>query len=708
MRFYTRKAPRKKADILIDKLASGKCDDLVVSELKVAVDEESDPEELQRITGAVLDIVMNSSNNNAVAYALKSLMMFLPMGEDIESALDNRALMLVEDKSMASNKQLIEAISLYVYQRTSDNTDTSRPFIPALLPFLEECSGAAAAISYEVLIYVAAERPEFFEQHTALLTKELGSINNATRVYSARIITQLAKTHPEYMAEAEKTLLHLSTFYPDAEVKSAAAEAYQTIRKNQTQHQQEPDVTPQFRSDSTGGFADIMRRKASDTDKKQGTESRIDNRLLSLAANFARKSDMRNGQTRVKAESRVDNTDSEAMDKIMDDFSEIAGVITGNQDDEPGSGEVRPAEEKISREEAELRDMVAQVKIDFSESAESLLDSLGMKHLHRDQLYKVQEAYAGKDSKTAVPVHQDTAEKGAGIESRVTQGQVGEPQVIRETNGQTMPAEMADSRPKFEEVGPRRAEKSNLDHHKFIDSIEKMISETDINAYVEDPITIEPQMSTPVEPLESAVVLTTDTIEENFTENIDNKLMEPVQNDTDGKPDQPEKVIPSMMPKAIKAPVIPEGVRISAVKFKTLDMSKKQPPAKISIKPHIKPLNRTPRDINKIAQQRSQTSATVQPDEGNTLNDSKADIELQNAAATQPKTENSTADTPVCPSCNEKIVGDSQFCLKCGADLKSQKIRCTRCSQINTRETSSCVRCGARMMKSQVKQPDML
>jgi hypothetical protein len=212
MRFYTRKAPRKKADILIDKLASGKCDDLVVSELKVTIAEIADQEELQRISWAILDIVMTSSNNNAVAYALKSLMLFLPIGEDIECALDNRVLILVEEKTTASNKQLIEAIALYAYNRTSEDTDRSMPFIPALILFLEECSGTAAAISYEVLIHVAAERPEFYELHTALLTRELGSINNVTRIYTARIINQLAKTHPEYMAEAEKTLLHLSTF----------------------------------------------------------------------------------------------------------------------------------------------------------------------------------------------------------------------------------------------------------------------------------------------------------------------------------------------------------------------------------------------------------------------------------------------------------------------------------------------------------------
>ena len=85
------------------------------------------------------------------------------------------------------------------------------------------------------------------------------------------------------MIVAEKTLLHISTFYPDAEVKSAAAEAYQKITQNRAPSLPEQDIPAQPAHDSTGGLADIMRKKASTRDKIQGGDSRIDNRLLSLA-----------------------------------------------------------------------------------------------------------------------------------------------------------------------------------------------------------------------------------------------------------------------------------------------------------------------------------------------------------------------------------------------------------------------------------------
>ena len=131
MRFYPRKAPRKKADILVDKIASGKCDDVAINELKVAVAEIAEPEELQRVSWAVLDIAMNSTNMTAAGYALKSMLLFMPMAEDIENALDNRVLVLVEDKSAVSNKILIEGIAGYARERIAGDIDRSAIFIPA-------------------------------------------------------------------------------------------------------------------------------------------------------------------------------------------------------------------------------------------------------------------------------------------------------------------------------------------------------------------------------------------------------------------------------------------------------------------------------------------------------------------------------------------------------------------------------------------------
>ncbi|WP_424359775.1 double zinc ribbon domain-containing protein [Methanocella sp. MCL-LM] len=692
MRFYPRKAPRKKADIIVDKIASGKCDDVAISELKVAVAEIAEPEELQRVSWAVLDIAMNSTNLTAAGYALKSMLLFMPMAEDIENALDNRVLTLVEDKSAVSNKILIEGISGYARERVAGDIDRSAVFIPAMLLFLEEASGTTASISYEVLMKAAGYRPEFFEPYAALLTRELGSINNSTRVYAARIITKLARTHPEYMAEAEKTLLHISTFYPDAEVKSAAAEAYQAITQNRAPPQ-EPDNTPQQKFDSTGGLADIMRKKASVREKSQNGDSRIDNRLLSLAANFARKSDMRNGKAQDNGTPKGragshDHDDSEAMDKIIDDFSEIAGVITGSADSDR---EEKPAEEKISKEEAELRDMVAKVKMDFSESAESLLDSLGMKHLHKDQQGELQDGETG-------PVDQEAAAEPM-THQHIPEVEIAAADV--EVPGATgAMSEMAENTTAVAE--------ENTDHNEIANATIEIADEPDSSV----PVSSKPEM-----PLEPAVAELSAPVEEMTAEApaaevVPEKAAEapelPAQSSTADSPDVQEKA-PVFTPRAIKSPIIPEGVRISAVKFRTLDQNKKQqqPQAKVSIKPHIKPLNRTPRDISKMVQQRPQAAAAAQQTENQTV---KADAVQASVADSQQNVENVAAEPTQCPSCGEKITGDQQYCLKCGTDLKSLKVRCPRCSQINAKDTGTCVRCGARLVKgpAAAKQPDIL
>lgn len=687
MRFYPRKAPRKKADILVDKIASGKCDEVAIRELKVAVAEIAEPEELQRVSWAVLDIAMNSTNLTAAGYALKSLLLFMPMAEDIENALDNRVLTLVEDKSAVSNKILIEGIAGYARERVAGDIDRSAIFIPAMLLFLEEASGTTASISYEVLMKAAGYRPEFFESYAALLTRELGSINNSTRVYAARIITKLARTHPEYMADAEKTLLHISTFYPDAEVKSAAAEAYQTITQNRVPPQ-EPDTTPQQKYDSTGGLADIMRKKASVREKSQNGDSRIDNRLLSLAANFARKSDMRNGKAqdngtpKGKAGSH-DHDDSEAMDKIIDDFSEIAGVITGSADNDH---EEKPAEEKISKEEAELRDMVAKVKMDFSESAESLLDSLGMKHLHKEQQGELQDGETG-------PVEQEAAAEPK------TQ-QMPETEIV--ATSEEVP-EATEVIPEMTDDSAAAPEES-IEHQEVSSSTEESADEpesnTSISAQPDTPQEMATaELSAPVEEM-AAEAPAVEVVPEKTAEAQEL----PAQSSTADSSDITEKA-PVFTPRATRSPIIPEGVRISSVKFRTLDQSKKQqPPAKVSIKPHIKPLNRTPRDISKMVQQRPQAAVDTKPADG------KVDAVQASVADSQQDVENAAAEPTQCPSCGEKITGDQQYCLKCGTDLKSLKVRCPRCSQINAKDTGTCVRCGARLMKgpAAAKQPDII
>jgi hypothetical protein len=124
-------------------------------------------------------------------------------------------------------------------------------------------------------------------------------------------------------------------------------------------------------------------------DKKVPYESRINQRLLSLATKFSRK-----GDRAYKTEGDVagsEEADNEAINKIMDDFSDIAQSIKaeGEPARQVAKAEVaqpQAPEPQESPEEAELRRVMEKVKDDFSINAGSIPDALGMGHLAKKEM----------------------------------------------------------------------------------------------------------------------------------------------------------------------------------------------------------------------------------------------------------------------------------------------------------------------------------
>ncbi len=383
MRFYSRKAPQKKSDMLIERISTGKCDDLVVSELKVAASEFTDPSEMEHLVTSLLDIALKSGNPVSIAYAIKSLLAFHPLTAGLEDDLEKRALALVADHSATSNRQLQEAIADLLYIRVSERVETARPFIGALVRFLDERSGRGGTAAYNTLMIVAANRPEYFDGQTAPLIKMLGSINNLTRIETSKIIAVLALSHPEYVAGAEKTLLDLSSFNPDGELKNAASEAHQILSGRLYPDEKRPyddsAKRNRYEEEQSGGLAEIMRRKMG-KDKKVTYDSRIDKRLLSLATNFARKAD-RAYKIDGESQAAYDENETEAMSRVMDDFSEIAESIKAQAVPAEAPAAQAAADGTDTAEEAELRMMMEKVQDDFSITAGSILDAIGMGHL---------------------------------------------------------------------------------------------------------------------------------------------------------------------------------------------------------------------------------------------------------------------------------------------------------------------------------------
>jgi ribosomal protein L40E len=673
MAIFNKKTPRMKTGALIDQISMGKCDDLVVSELKIAVSELTDSEETELIVTALKDIALKSGNPVSVAYSIKSLMAFGPLDYEFEESLEIRALELITSKVGFSNRALQEAVSEFLYMRISARVDRAAPFVEALVQYLDERTGTGGTTAYNSLMIVAANRPEYFQPHAAPLIKMLGSINKVTRIQTTRLIAVLAMSHPEYVADAEKTLLHLSSFNPDGELKNSASEALQILESKLRPNEPTPidDMeSRRLKPDTTGGLADIMRGRMV-KDKKVLNESRIDKRLLAMATKFSQKGDRAYKTDGDAAGS--EEADTEAMHKIMDDFSDIAQSIKaeGGHARQVANAEAAPQEapeHQESSEEAELRRVMEKVKDDFSINAGSILDALGMGHMAK----KADEA---RPRTAEVPVR-DRPKR-----TRLTRTEPARHEHVPEK----APAKKIVE--EEEDVSPK----------EFIASIESIISRTE-KEHAEmtappAPVALEePTATTASDGAGSTMAANTVAANSPVPEITLPEPATPVEAALPAVP--PEAPMPDIAAQArpesplpTKSPIISSGVRISAMKFKSIDQSKskKTPtPPKISIRPHITPLNKTPIDGIKMAQTRQHPMATAP----------LAPRRLE------PKAEAALGEI-VCHSCNAKMPEDSQRCAICGSDLKAPKVRCRKCGEINPRGADQCNRCGSGMWDAQ-------
>jgi hypothetical protein len=656
MRFYSRKAPQKQTDKLIEQISTGKCNDTVVSELKVAASESDDPAEMERVVTSLLDIAVKSDNPVSVAYAIKTLLAFRPLTAGLEDDLEKRALELSSNPGFVATKPLQEAVAELLYLRVSTRAECAQPFIGMLVGFLDERSGRVGTMAYNTLVIVAANRPEFFEGQTAPLLKMLGSINNVTRIETSKIIAVLALSHPEYVEGAEKTLLHISSFNPDGDLKNAASEAYQILSHRLHPDEKKPydDSTKRdrYEEEQSGGLAEIMRRKADSKDKKVTYDSRIDKRLLSLATNFARKAD-RAYKNDGESQAAYDENDTEAMSRVIDDFSQIAESIKAEAGPDEAPAVQAAADGAYTTEETELRMIMDKVQDDFSITAGSILDAIGMGHLAKKAMMNdVKPAH----NEVAAPEH---------------------PKRMRSARPDLIWTTRIPEKTPVKEV----EEEKEISPKEFIASIESIINGID-NVQPGQPAT-QDTAAAPVVPMTAEADIP--AVPNEVSPAPPKDVLPPV--DIAEKPQaispvevaKPEKLMPAGRPeepeKRARPPIVPVGVRISAMKFKSVDQSKakKPAPAKISIRPHIKPLSKPPVDAIKSTAPRQHPAAIVP----------------------EMKTNGDTQGYVICHSCNTKMPDDSQRCAICGSDLKDPKIRCRKCGEINLRQADKCTRCGS-------------
>ena len=127
---------------------------------------------------------------------------------------------------------LAEAIAAFVFRRARNNASIARPYIPALLSFLDYDISTTGASSYYTLIIVTRSRPEIFQPYASTLIAMLDSPRDAIKAFAIKIIAALAREHPEYVAGAEKKLESLSTGHPQQIVRKVSADAYHVLHHN--------------------------------------------------------------------------------------------------------------------------------------------------------------------------------------------------------------------------------------------------------------------------------------------------------------------------------------------------------------------------------------------------------------------------------------------------------------------------------------------
>ncbi len=183
-------------------------------------------------------------------------------------------------KDALERKTLKREIIRFLLFFVSEDDSYAKHMMPELILALDENIGPAASGVFHVLQHLAVERPEYFERYSAALIKQLGSINKSTRAESAKLIGIIAKVHPEYVSSSMPFLQSLASFYPDAQVKRNANEAYQIIQNSVKREPVAPSVN---KTTSEGkGLADIMKLNTGTTNGSPQSAQFTDDELKDI------------------------------------------------------------------------------------------------------------------------------------------------------------------------------------------------------------------------------------------------------------------------------------------------------------------------------------------------------------------------------------------------------------------------------------------
>jgi len=329
MRYRSRNKLQAPVRALIDGIDRGELSDAQLGELRAALGRSGEPAQAGLALEAISDIAVCSENLHAIACSLKALELFLPLAPETEETLDRWAQVLIKDGKARKSPKLAEAIARFVYVRSRERPAVARPFIPALIAFLELNLDTTGAYSYYTLAIVGRDAPDHFQPYIGLLLDRLESDNSAAQAFAAKIIAVLARFRPELVMDARQDLEKLSDNAAANTVKNAAREALQALqgKPEPAGHAARLDLPEARRIEP---LKPIIAMSNDAPKPKPSWFGQLGKGLLA-----------RNGEEKrpMPAARPAQGSESDEMSRIMDDFSEIASMIEGG-----GSGSQSIAE----------------------------------------------------------------------------------------------------------------------------------------------------------------------------------------------------------------------------------------------------------------------------------------------------------------------------------------------------------------------------
>ncbi len=376
--FKPRAPPQNDVDVILESIAKGQFDDDTINELQRLAD-LSDDGEIDRIAETLLSYIIRTEDRNVLIGTVKALtvMPFLPEGKD-EDVIRLMVTLFAVPQNMRitlQHKMLQNEILKFLLSMIKMDESYAKLMMTELIASLEYAYITDDAVAYPTLEMLARNNPEYFRPHTETLVKLLGSINKTTRAQSAKLIGIIGGKYPEYVSSAMPVLQSLASFYPDAQVKHNASEAYQILYHGLRLDvvdtvSMKVDDKPRQRS---MGFADILKKKAAE--------------LLSKPTH----------ETPGERQRAARNAARERMSRDHSASHHTAGsgsVGGGHMTQLPSHHASDNKSENVDLSdmegfETEIKDILDRTRDEFTNDAEGILNSIGVGHLsimNRDKL----------------------------------------------------------------------------------------------------------------------------------------------------------------------------------------------------------------------------------------------------------------------------------------------------------------------------------